>query len=252
MVDRCYDQKDLVALYDLINSDGPDWNYYLVLAAGIVGAEIAPARVLAAGCDTGALAVEMARLGAGVTGLDPAEAMLAVARARAGAALVQWQHGTLQSFHSDQRYDLIYMTGHAFQCLLADDDILQAFLAVAAVLAPGRQFVFETRNPACAPWQNWVPTRSEIALFTADDVAARLWHQQVEITGDYVTFDQYHAFADPTALVISRSCLRFCTLAQIEAFATAAGLRVVRVVGDWKGAAFTCIEREIIVHLQRV
>ena len=135
------------------------------------------------------------------------------------------------------------MTGHAFQCLLADDDILQAFLAVAAVLAPGRQFVFETRNPACAPWQNWVPARSEIALVTADDVAVRLWHQLVEITDDYVTFDQYHAFADRTAPVISRSCLRFCTLAQIEAFATAAGLRVVWVVSDWKGAAFTGIER---------
>ena len=135
MIDRCYDQKDLVALYDLINSGGPDWDYYLALAARIVGAEKAPARVLDAGCGTGALAVEMARMGAEVTGLDPAEAMLAVARARAGAALVHWQHGTLQSFHSDQRYDLIYMTGHAFQCLLADDDILQAFLAVAAVLA---------------------------------------------------------------------------------------------------------------------
>ena len=252
MIDRCYDQKDLVALYDMINSGGPDWDYYLALAARIAGAEKAPARVLDAGCGTGALAVEMARMGAEFTGLDPAEAMLAVARARAGAALVHWQHGTLQSFHSDQRYDLIYMTGHAFQCLLADDDILQAFLAVAAVLAPGRQFVFETRNPACAPWQNWVPARSEIALVTADDVAVRLWHQLVEITDDYVTFDQYHAFADRTAPVISRSCLRFCTLAQIEAFATAAGLRVVRVVGDWKGAAFTGIEREIIVHLQRV
>ena len=178
--------------------------------------------------------------------------MLALACERAGAALVHWQHGTLQIFQSDQRHDLIYMTGHTFQCLLADDDILQAFRAVAAVLAPGRQFVFETRNPACAPWQNWVPARSEIALVTADDVAVRFWHQLVEITDDYVTFDQYHAFADRTAPVISRSCLRFCTLAQIEAFATAAGLRVVRVVGDWKGAAFTGIEREIIVHLQRV
>ena len=80
MIDRCYDQTDLVALYDLINSDGPDWDYYLALAAG---------------CGTGALAVEVARLGAAVTGLDPAEAMLAVARARAGAALVHRQHGTL-------------------------------------------------------------------------------------------------------------------------------------------------------------
>ena len=97
-----------------------------------------------------------------------------------------------------------------------------------------------------------MPARSDIALVTADDVAVRLWHQLVEITDDYVTFDQYHAFKDRTAPVISRSCLRFCTLARIEAFATAAGLRGVRVVGDWKDEAFTGIEREIIVHLQRV
>lgn len=38
MIDRCYDQKDLVALYDLMNSGGPDWDYYLALAARIVGA----------------------------------------------------------------------------------------------------------------------------------------------------------------------------------------------------------------------
>jgi hypothetical protein len=45
------------------------------------------------------------------------------------------------------------MTGHAFQCLLRDADIQLAFRAVSAVLAPGGQFVFETHNPACAPWQ---------------------------------------------------------------------------------------------------
>ena len=96
MIDRCYDQTDLVALYDLINLGGPDWDYYLALAAQISGDTKAPARVLDAGCGTGALAVEVARLGAAVTGLDPAEAMPAVARARAGAALVHWQqHGTL-------------------------------------------------------------------------------------------------------------------------------------------------------------
>ena len=95
MIDRCYDQTDLVALYDLINLGGPDWDYYLALAAQISGDTKAPAGVLDAGCGTGALAVEVARLGAAVTGLDPAEAMLAVARARAGAALVHWQHGTL-------------------------------------------------------------------------------------------------------------------------------------------------------------
>ena len=77
-----------MALYDLINSGGLAWDYYLALAARIFGAEKAPARVLDAGCGTGALAVEMARMGAGVNGLDPAQAMLAVAHARVVAALV--------------------------------------------------------------------------------------------------------------------------------------------------------------------
>ena len=123
---------------------------------------------------------------------------------------------------------------------------------MAAVLAPGGQFVFETRNPACAPWQNWVPERSEIALVAPDGVLVRLWHQLVERQGDYVTFDQYHAFEGCAAPVVSRSCLRFSTVDQIETLATAAGLRVDRVVGGWQGGAFTGTEPEIIAHLQVV
>ena len=45
MIDRCYDQTDLVALYDLTNSGGPDWDYYLALAAQISGDTKAPTRV---------------------------------------------------------------------------------------------------------------------------------------------------------------------------------------------------------------
>ena len=33
MINRCYNQTDLVALYDLVNSAGPDWEYYLALAS---------------------------------------------------------------------------------------------------------------------------------------------------------------------------------------------------------------------------
>ena len=77
----------------MINSGGPDWDYYLALAARIVGAEKAPARVLEVGCGTGALAVEMVRMGAEVTELDPAEAMLAVARAlRSGTCALATRH----------------------------------------------------------------------------------------------------------------------------------------------------------------
>ena len=186
MIDRCYDQKDLVALYDLINSGGPDWIIILRWPPGL-----SEPKKHRPACWTPDAALARWRLrwrawAPRSPGLIRLRRCLRWPRARAGAALVHWQHGTLQSFHSDQRYDLIYMTGHAFHACWRMMISLQAFLAVAAVLAPGRQFVFETRNPACAPWQNWVPARSEIALVTADDVAVRLWHQLVEITDDYV------------------------------------------------------------------
>ena len=103
MIDRCYSQTDLVALYDLVNLTSPDWEYYLALASILSGAT---GSVLDAGCGTGALTIEV-----------------------------------------------IYMTGHAFQCLLRYAHIRLAFRAVAAVLASGGQFVFKTYNPALALWQ---------------------------------------------------------------------------------------------------
>tara|TARA_B100000787_G_C15939335_1_gene184239 strand:- start:69 stop:377 length:309 start_codon:yes stop_codon:yes gene_type:complete len=102
MIDRCYNQTDLVALYDLVNLTSPDWEYYLALASILSGPT---GSVLDAGCGTGALTIEV-----------------------------------------------IYMAGHAIQCLLRDADIRLVFRAVVDILAPGRQFVFEIRNPACVLW----------------------------------------------------------------------------------------------------
>tara|TARA_B100000780_G_scaffold217293_1_gene156586 strand:- start:842 stop:1093 length:252 start_codon:yes stop_codon:yes gene_type:complete len=56
MIDRCYNQTDLVALYDLVNLTSPDWEYYLALASILSGPT---GSVLDAGCGTGALTIEV-------------------------------------------------------------------------------------------------------------------------------------------------------------------------------------------------
>lgn len=53
-------------------------------------APVRGARVLDLGCGTGRHALELMRRGARVTGADPSSGMLAVARAKAGAARVEW------------------------------------------------------------------------------------------------------------------------------------------------------------------
>ena len=66
--------------------------------------------------------------------------MLAIARSKAEAERVTWVEGVLSDFESQQRFDLIFMTGHAFQCLLSDEENTDTFRAALRLL-PLRAFL---------------------------------------------------------------------------------------------------------------
>src|SRR5215472_8572385 len=107
-----YQDAQIAEIYDLINPLGEDSNFYLSLAG------LHPCSVLDLGCGTGTLCCALAARGHRVTGVDPAEAMLAVAKRKRHAEQVEWVKSSAQSYRSRQRFDLIVMTGHAFQILL--------------------------------------------------------------------------------------------------------------------------------------
>src|SRR5262249_8490697 len=106
------------------------------------------------GCGTGAL-LRLARE-AGHTGrlcgLDPAAGMLSQARARQD---VEWILGDLSSVGWDREFDLVVMTGHAFQELIEDDAIRAALGAIRSALTDDGRFAFETRNPLVRAWEQW-------------------------------------------------------------------------------------------------
>src|SRR5271165_1559990 len=110
----CMDYQDaqVAEIYDLVNPWARDTEFYLSLA----GAR--PCSVLDLGCGTGTLCCALAERGHWVTGVDPAGAMLAVGRRKPHAERVEWIECTAQSYKADRRFDLIVMTGHAFQILL--------------------------------------------------------------------------------------------------------------------------------------
>ena len=70
----------------------------------------------------------------GLCGLDPAEAMLQVAQQRPD---VEWVHGDLASVDWHREFDLVVMTGHAFQVLV--DDRSAASVAGRDPLSPHRR-----------------------------------------------------------------------------------------------------------------
>lgn len=117
MADAHYELSELAALYDIDNGWSADRSFYRDLAGET------PCRVLEIGCGTGLIARAMAERGHRVTGVDPAQAMLDAGRNAPYGERIDWLRGTAQDFAVDTHFDLAFMTGHAFQVLLTDEDI---------------------------------------------------------------------------------------------------------------------------------
>ena len=234
-----YADPRLAALYDALNPADAATAFYLSLPGA------PPARILDVGCGTGLLACEFASRGYDVTGADPAAAMLAVARARPGGDRVRWIQADAAGLDTGTSYDLIIMTGHVFQLLLADQDVRAALRALARHLAPGGRLAFETRNPAVREWQDWNPRdtrqRVEAAGITADvhyDIRA--------VAGELVTYETWYQFTGAREPVVAPDTLRFTGQAQVAAFLAEAGLTPVTWYGDWDGSPYGPASPEII------
>ncbi|QXC62582.1 class I SAM-dependent methyltransferase [Aquihabitans sp. G128] len=90
-------------------------------------------RVLDAGCGTGRVAIELARRGFAVTGVDLDPAMLAAAREKAPD--LDWHQSDLAAFRTDERYDLAVLAGNVL--IFVDPGTEAAVVAAtAATLQP--------------------------------------------------------------------------------------------------------------------
>jgi len=237
-VDRAYSDHSLAELYDLLNPWGPSDEFYL-------GLTMSAASVLDVGCGTGALLRRARESGhhGRLCGLDPAAAMLDVGRARAD---IEWVQGDLASCSLPGRFDLVVMTGHAFQVLLTDDDIEAALAAMRSCLVPEGRVVFEIRNPLTRPWESWTPAHAVEAV-TASGSTVRVEHQVAEpVEGDVVRFSETFTSSDWGTPKVSRTSLRFCGVERLAALLAAAGLDVVHQFGDWNSRPLTDDSPEII------
>ncbi len=113
MVDRLFSEPSSAELYDAFCAERKDFGFYLPLV-------MLARSVLDVGCGTGEL-LRLARE-AGHTGrlcgFDPANAMLEQARKRSD---IEWVLGDLTSVDWCREFDLVVMTGHAFQVFVNDD-----------------------------------------------------------------------------------------------------------------------------------
>lgn len=245
MIDRQFSDADLAALYDALcaRERSADFDFYLPLIA-------AAKAVLDVGCGTGALLHEARRAGhAGrLCGLDPAAGMLAQARRRSD---IEWVLGDLGSVAWEREFDLIVMTGHAFQTLVSDDDLRASIAAIRQALTEKGRFAFETRNPLARAWENWKP---ENALEVSDARGAIVRvAAQVETPFDGRTVSFTQTFSSPAweRPVVSRSTLRFLDANTLASFLGEADLVIEEQFGNWDRQRLTHTSPEIITIARR-
>ncbi|GHJ44485.1 methyltransferase [Catellatospora sp. TT07R-123] len=223
MPDEIFAHPRLAQVYDTFDGDRADLYHYLAIAA-----EHGPAHVVDVGCGTGSLAVLLAGRGYRVTGADPAEASLRVARAKPGAERVTWLHCDAAALPA-LGADLAVLTGNVAQVFLGDDDWAAALRGMARCLAPGGTLVFEARRPQARVWEQWA---AEQGTTVREVPGIGAVEQRFELTGvdlPYVSFRFTYTFAADGQVVVSDSTLRFRDRAEVEQSLAACGFALLDV-----------------------
>lgn len=237
--DLLYQDPRLADFYDIDNGWYDDTRTCLKLAETAASA-------LDLGCGTGLLASAIAARGVAVTGVDPAAAMLAIARGREGGARVTWVHGDGRSVRLGRRFDFICMTGHAFQCLLTDEDQLALLKTIAAHLSPQGRFIFDSRNPARREWEEWGEDDTHRFIEHPKHGKVESWNDYAydETTG-IVTYGTYYRLGNGD-LLAAKSQIRFSPQESLARLVEKSGLVVDRWLGDWLGGDYHADAKEII------
>lgn len=237
-----YHDPDLVRFYDLENAWREDFDFCVEMAKGA-------SSVLDLGCGTGQLAAALPKAEeCEIYGVDPAEPMLDIARTRPGGDRVTWACADARDVRLGRRFDLIVLTGHAFQVFLTRDDRLSALKTVAAHLSPHGRFVFDTRNPVCREWEEWTPERSRHVLADPELGHVVAWDDVARDAATGIVTYQTHYEVEREGKRYSASALiAFPERQEVEQLVDAAGLRVHALLGDWTGTPWHADAREIIV-----
>ena len=135
--DALYHEKDYGVECDLVE-----------LALSRYGSK-GPAHLLDVGCGTGGHAVELARRGHRVTGVDLSPHMIEIARAKAAdkpnAEFIDWHVADARSFSVSRQFDAAIMMFAVLGYLNSNQDVLAALSNIRRHLRPGAVF-------ACDIW----------------------------------------------------------------------------------------------------
>ncbi|WP_181032534.1 MULTISPECIES: class I SAM-dependent methyltransferase [unclassified Arthrobacter] len=234
-----YALPELARRYDADTQGRADLPFYLALVR-----ELTPASVADVGAGTGLFCSLLAGSGMTltITGVEPQQTMLDIARRQPLADRVQWVQGTAADLPT-AFFDLVFMTGHVAQYFLDDAAWAEVLRQIVRSLVPGGRVAFEIRNAAVEAWRQWNDDKPR-------PMAGGSVRQNTTVTGDLVTHMDEWTIGDRT--YTTRETLRFPDDAAILRGLDAAGLTIERFWGNWDGSPVTADSPERIIMARTV
>jgi hypothetical protein len=173
--------------------------------------------------------------------------MLEVARRNTTNQAVEWVLGDAREIRLGRQFDLIIMTGHAFQAFLTEADQIALFRTVAAHLVPAGRFAFDSRNPAAREWLKWTPAESSRVVDTAAYGAVEIWNDATMNPDRILDVQEHYRILSSGKRLRSDFRLRFSAPEELWDGMMAASLAVEHCHGNWDRSPFKPDAREIII-----
>jgi ubiquinone/menaquinone biosynthesis C-methylase UbiE len=240
MLDAEFSDPRLVEIYDTEWAWSANDDYFVALVNETPGA-----RVLDLGCGTGRLALAIAAAGHRVTGIEPAPASLAAARAKRDSGRVTWIQGTARSA-PDAAFDVALMTSHVAQVFIADDEWASVLADLRRALVPGGRLAFDSRDPRARAWGRWTAERSRRTVTLGSGGTVEIWTEVTNVTEETVSFTHRYRFGSGEELR-SDSALRFRSEEQLRESLTAGGFTIENIYGGWKRQLVGSGDGELLV-----
>lgn len=228
--DKLYNDPELAQFYDLENEWSPACAFLLKLADNARS-------VLDIGCGTGLLAARIAMDGTKrVVGADPAQPMLDIAKQREGGDQVTWVLSDAATLNLNEKFDLIVLSGHAFQVFLTAEEQLALLKTIERHLEEGGQFIFDSRNPKIKEWQEWNPQESGRTIEHPEFGTINAWNDySFDPQAMIVEYGTYYEVIADGRVYSSKSRIAFPSQEQIAALVAQTKLHVNHWFGDWQG-----------------
>lgn len=235
-----FNDPRLAAIYDLECPLDHESDFFLSFVN-----ENPASRVVDLGCGTGQLTLAMAAAGHTVTGVDPAAASLAIARAKPGAGAVTWIDGTSPAI-PDGPYDTATLTSHVAQFLVTDAEWASALSDLHRALVPGGRIVFDSRDPRARGWERWNPAETRHRRLLPDGSTVEIWAEITSVRDGVVDLAGHYVFADG-AERLSTATMRFRAEEEIRSSLAAAGFTIDHIFGGWNREPVGAPDGELLV-----